>query len=724
MRLLQLQLEGPESDALDLHPMMTVVRGLDPGMRSRLIAAVCALPAATDPGVPGLIESHGVLFDLTVDNLQLMGFGLDLDPLIRRRDLPGADPDADTSTDQVAPPVSVLSAEQFLAVAPEGRHPELDAARRKQRSSRETLSILREAAERARREHADAAAALRRATVALDEATGTSAKAEEASALLDDVLFDPPEAEPAPPAPQFSREELEAHLEEVTTRLAHIESGLQELSALDTRPIEVLIEAIRNPPPAEMVPSERAGALADEFRSLQSQVDQLEADLEAQGRGTASALAAVEAARTELASAERAMAKPNLSDTDVAELEAAHEAVLEAEGKSTGRLRRGGSKRLDEAAAAQQAILDRVGFPTWSAYVMGAGLLGIDPIAEERLERARIDLEAAEQHWAAVAADIESDPNHRSLLDRLEAVYLEAFDLLGGDDDHDDIEAALRAVRVPKAEVSQDELVDALAYQLELVGLDLGPTPGVDRVTMAADAFLSEVSALSERISELNAERDEAQVELADAQHALSSFDAAEAAARQEPTIDLTDSAAPEAPEAPAGPDVDELTRELERANEDEALYADQLEARLALVDAATQVEAVASSRVMRVAAQLAAAAADQPAGPGEPPRPASDPGFEVDPDEAGGPEALEFYLLARLAAQRAVSFSGSVPLVIDDALAGQDPELVQSLLDKLERMSEAVQVIYLSDDPVVAGWAEGVGIQRAAVVELPHQFA
>ncbi len=717
MRLLQLQLDGDQADALDFHPMMTVVRGLGPAARARLIAAVCALPAASDPGVSGLIESHGVLFDLTVENLQLMDLGLDLDPLIRRSDLPGAH-----AGDGEAAPVAALTTEQFLASAPEGRYPELDAARRQQRSSRETLSILREAADRARREHADASAALRRATVALEEASGTSPQAEEASALLDDVLFDPPDPEPVATP---NRDELEARVEELTGRLSHIEQDLTELSALDTRPIEVLVDAIRNPPPAEMVPSQRAGELADEFRSLQAQVDQLEQDLEAQGRGTASALAALEAARIELAAAERAMAKPNLSPADVAELEAAHEAVLEAESKGGSRLHRGGSKRLDEAAAKQQVILDRVGFPTWSAYVMGAGLLGIDPIAEERLERARIDLEAADNHWAQVAADIENDPTHRALLDRLEAVYLEAFDLLGGDDEQADLENALRALRVPEAEVSQDELVEALAYQLEMVGLTLGQSPGVDRVTMAADAFLSEVSVLSERIGELSSERDEVQVELADANHALASFDAAQEAVAGESTIDLTDGADGDGAPPVVEPDLDELTRELERANEDEALYADQLEARLALVDAATQVEAVASSRVMRIAGQLASAEADQPAGPGEPPRPASDPGFEVDPAEvASGPEALEFYLLARLAAQRAVSYSGSVPLVIDDALAGQDDELVRSLLDKLERMSETVQIIYLSDEPVVSAWAEGVGIQRAAVVELPHQFA
>ncbi len=683
--------------------------------------------------MPGLVESHGVLFDLTVENLQLMGLGLDLDPLIRRTDLPGANPEAEAPR-----AVAALTAEQFLASAGEGQHPELDAARRQQRSSRETLSILRDAAERARREHADAAAALRRATMALDEATATPVvDDDDGASLLDDVLFEPVEVPPPPPAaPVVSRPELEARVEELTARLARIEQDLAELSGLDTRPIEVLVDAIRNPPPAEMVPSERAGQLADEFRSLQSQVDQLEADLESQGRGTASALAALETARTELAGAERAMAKPNLSPDDVAELEAAHEAMLEADGRGSGRLRRGGSKKLDEAAAAQQAILDRVGFPTWSAYVMGAGLLGIDPIAEERLERARIDLEAAESHWAEVAADIENDPNHKALLDRLESVYLEAFDLLGGDDEQPDLEGALRGLRVPKAEVSQDELVDALAYQLELVGLDLGAQPGVDRVVLAAEAFLAEVKALSERIGQLQAQRDEAQVDLAEANQQVAAHDAAVEAARvaveatPEPTIDLTDRVelTPDMiveEVAPLQePDVDALTRELERANEDEALYADQLEARLALVDAATQVEAVASSRVMRIAAQLAAAEAEAPAGPDEPPRPASDPAFDVDPDEASGPEAIEFYLLARLAAQRAVSFSGSVPLIIDEALVGQPDDLVRSLLDKLERMSEAVQIIYLSDDLTVAAWADGVGIQRAAVVAIPHQFA
>ena len=71
-----------------------------------------------------------------------------------------------------------LTAEQFLAAAPEGRFPELDAARTRQRSSRETLAILRESAERTRREHAEVAAKARRLEAALTTATSGPVAAE------------------------------------------------------------------------------------------------------------------------------------------------------------------------------------------------------------------------------------------------------------------------------------------------------------------------------------------------------------------------------------------------------------------------------------------------------------------------------------------------------------------------------------------------------------------
>ena len=474
MRLLQLQLgvDGSgASEPLDFHPMMTVVSGLDAAARARVVAAITALPRGLDPGHDR--DDRGPRRAVRPHRREPG----DARPRRRPR---SADPAQRPPRRGVraggAEPVAAVSAEQFLAGAPEGRYPDLDAARRQQRSARETLSILREAAERARRDHADAAAALRRARLGGRRGERSRRGRRRGGAVCSTTCCSIRPTCPAASAPAASRTSWSNDTTSSAARLAHVEQGLAELSALDMRPIEVLVDAIRNPAPSEMVPSERANQLADEFVALQQQVDAFEAGLEAQGRGTASALQAVEAARVELAAAERAMQKPNLSPDDVKELEAGARGACSRPSPSP----RGGSAEAAPSASTRRpppsrSILDRVGFPTWSAYVMGASLLGIDPMAEERLERARLDLDAAEAHWADVAAAIEADPAHRALLDRLEAVYLEAFDILGGDDEQADLEHALRGVQVPKGEVTQEELVEALAYQLEIVGLASGP---------------------------------------------------------------------------------------------------------------------------------------------------------------------------------------------------------------------------------------------------------
>ena len=102
---------------------------------------------------------------------------------------------------------------------------------------------------------------------------------------------------------------------------------------------------------------------------------------------------------------------------------------------------------------------------------------------------------------------------------------------------------------------------------------------------------------------------------------------------------------------------------------------------------------------------------------------PATDAAFDDAEDVDASPEAVEFFLLARLAALRTVSFAGSVPLIIDDALTGKPQAEVEQLLHKLERMSESVQIIYLSDDATVTGWADNVGFEHAAVVAASPAF-
>ncbi len=812
MRLLQLNPDGNEVAALDFHPMVTVVTGLTPSGRERVIEAVTALPKGTDPGCNGLLEAHGILLDLDAKTLQMLDLETGLDVLIRPEDVPrnpgervgGASPasyatgtagsngvggdDADhpegSAGDAPAVPqldLSVLSSiqplgpEEYLAVVERGAHPELDEAIDRQAQSAEALGILREAAEKAREGFRDAQIRRQRAEAALERAT--SADRGPNLRLVTDE-FEPDEAPDEEPNETHEtvqdqrarRTELTARVEELNATVARVDRGITELASLDPRPVQVLVDAIRNPAPVEYVVSERGQELADEFVRLQSEVNVLEEGLAARGMDTPTAMARLDAARDELSRAEKAMRPPEYTDADRLELEAAHDEVLEAEKKARGR----GRKRLEEAQQRERDILDRMGFPTWSAYVMGSSLMGIDPAAEQRLEKARFELEAAEQHWSDVTAMIEADPVHRELLDRLEALYLEAFDMLGGDDETEDLENKLRNLQEAKREVSMDELVEALVYQLEIVGIKLPPgMTGVDRTVLVAEAFLEETKAIVDRLNELGDEKvaaltelDEIEDELAtlltfeqldesDAELEAAAAQGAEALAQKERDLEEARVAA-----AQVEKDLAEIEREHEVAVEEEEEYADFVEAREALLDAAIQVESVSRGRLNKLASELALAdalaeagisadeyqaaldaqAAEEAGRAGgaadeigevassfatelEGVGPSTDAAFDDADDVDASPEAVEFFLLARLAALRTVSFAGSVPLIIDDALTGKPRAEVEQLLHKLERMSESVQIIYLSDDDTVTGWADNVGFEHAAVVAASPAF-
>ena len=90
--------------------------------------------------------------------------------------------------------------------------------------------------------------------------------------------------------------------------------------------------------------------------------------------------------------------------------------------------------------------------------------------------------------------------------------------------------------------------------------------------------------------------------------------------------------------------------------------------------------------------------------------------GAGVDDDSAS--ETLEWYILARLAQQRSVSFVGSVPIVIDDAFAQWPMHQISEVYTRLERMGDVIQIIMLTDDPAVADWAGGLGESRALVID------
>jgi hypothetical protein len=141
------------------------------------------------------------------------------------------------------------------------------------------------------------------------------------------------------------------------------------------------------------------------------------------------------------------------------------------------------------------------------------------------------------------------------------------------------------------------------------------------------------------------------------------------------------------------------LHAELEAATEKERELLEQVGAQSAVLDQAAENARHSVAYMQEV--EAAPVAAPQPLVASS----------DIDEDQ------VEWYLLARLSAQRSLSYAGSVPLVLDETLLGLPTDEVRRLLDRLERMSESVQIVYLSDDSDVLDWANNAGIERAATV-------
>jgi hypothetical protein len=89
---------------------------------------------------------------------------------------------------------------------------------------------------------------------------------------------------------------------------------------------------------------------------------------------------------------------------------------------------------------------------------------------------------------------------------------------------------------------------------------------------------------------------------------------------------------------------------------------------------------------------------------------------IDAEPLSADELDAVEMFLLSRLAAQRSVAFVGSVPVIIDNALADMPAVDAVYLMNRLDRMSETIQVVYLTDDDAVLQWATALHAERGAL--------
>lgn len=884
MRLLRL-LDG--DFALEFHPYVTVVGGLDEATRRRVVEVIAELPRGRVGDLTGLVESHGVVLDLDAESLSLLELNNhEVDVVVTYGALPGnegssggrefgglereagelsekleaaqtevlrrreAVEQAQREVERAAAAVSGLAAEPAepaVVEAPEtgdepkttdepDERPGTGADERQAWQARvdelaAAASLLAEteaALELAQRRLTDAESATEHARTLRDGVTGEASalagQLEAAEAGLDpDVAADiavaeqrlidirqkveeDRKAEQDGPAALDDHEPIEHQLARLEVQRTQLDAKLAVLGGAETLAVESALEGLRSSDGDEpaMVLSADALELADEIEALQSALDARSSGL-ADNEGTViAARARLDAARQALAEIEQRVRLPLLDRDDIDALEVAHADVLDAQDKTEGRFSKArAGRRLDEAKAAEDVVLERLGFDSYADYMMGTSILHVDDEQEAALDVARSELADAEDAWAALQDGLTSTLESAKVQDEIRTLEKQAAELLGATPDGDVVEA-LRTHRIAAARIGDahgslviamhsvglavahedlepDELVrmaeewmeeegsanalrDAAIADRAEVDLELaearsqlsqaaaglkGPSVEVrreariDDAASARDAVLerqrrhgdtlievdelrASLSALTERVTAANAEvaASDSAVERAAAavRDARSARDRT-ASAHQKldhelsqltpPAQDVPDEdpadVQPDTAEFDAQSDAEAERADLRAAERAEAMRTREVaDAHLSSARQDLALAEAGSDELREQHAKLEVGLAEARATPA--PNGADEPGATA--------EEVEWYLLSRLAAQRRISFAGSVPMVIDRALDSLTTDETHVVLDRLERMAAAVQLIVISDTDAARAWAERAGEQRGAVVE------
>ncbi len=836
MRLLQLA--TADKEFLDLHPNVSVVTGLDAAARRLVTEVVTGLARGTATGPKGLLEAHGVLFDLAPDMLELLEVAnADIQPVVSASDLPTARRDP-RARERSAAERALAEAEELAATAREEHaralaavdaaaqtvdraHRAIEAAeadatgrirsidsltsavdhaieqRRRLEEERARLAprVERAATERAEVEAATAEVRERRQAAAarcsdlsarIEEAKqeldpGAPADAELAAATLAEVEAQVAEerAAEAASATQPAQDPAE-QLERVQQRMDELDKRLAAFGPTDLHPVEAARDQLRAVPVDELVPVPEAQALAGEIAAVESELRAVPG-----GTGAPEAMAVVRTrlddARHALLVAEQAVRNPELDRALVDRLEQAHAELLDAIDRADSRF--GGARaqrKVDALRTAEHAILDELGFTSYSDYMMGNSLLHVDPAKEAALDAAREELASAEDAWRAIEADTDAELARAEVVERRRQLVEQASALLGGRPPTGTVIESLRALRASAPPPTAH--MERLRHALDAAGVALGDEElDRDDLLMVTTAWLDEAAASSAREAEVWAELKELAVERAALQADVEAA-AARAPAPEQPSPeerrvarleaarrDAEQTAARRQRHLEAEARVAGLAQELAGAAEEERMVGQATADADAAVMAAQQEEQRLVAELARIERELDVAITTE-AESGEQLRALADPEAQpssdqleadleaaeaafvaaqaalapaaqdrvvfdeertaaasalaelatptANPDEgASAAEEVEWYLLARLAAQRAVSLGGSLPLVLDDALVGLDEDEVGHVLGRLERMAEAVQVIVLTDDPLASSWALMAGEDRAALV-------
>ena len=401
MRIRQLFIAGDPPIALDLHPGLTVVTGLGPVGRARVLDAVASVLAGQCEDVSGVIEAEGAEFDIEPDLCEMLGLSGHGTDVVLRAGEPATDVErwevrlrevSDRRTAllgarraEVADELAALAREAEEALAADPRYANLTE---RLAAIDEERAAVRAAPERVSELEAELEALGRRLDVVVAERDAIETRLTDDSWIDDDSDLD------------REAEDLAAR------RAALLEDGemgtdlLESLGLEQASPVEAALEAfrfLRSWTPEELP---EAIAIADRLASL------AERRASAPKAGVpewlrTQTIQQLEEARAAVAAAEQLQTVPTVDPNRAAALEEAHAAVDEAEDQASRRF--GGmlaKRRLANAREAEAAILKELGFSSYAEFLMGqAGGAGADPDADRRLAEAKAALADADAVW-------------------------------------------------------------------------------------------------------------------------------------------------------------------------------------------------------------------------------------------------------------------------------------------------------------------------------------
>ena len=693
MRLVSLCLVEDPNSTLTFHPRLTVVFGLTPEARSFLAEALSLMVNGQSAGVFAQVDVDGTLIDVGPGYRRVPAPIQVVNSIIHAQDL--LEPRMGvTGRDAADAPTSAVDLPDQLV-----------KAKRQHQAAVASLHALTDSIQRVR---ADAAAAVEsRASIvtALEQARATS---DPGCVAAMRGAFDAArqlELEIGVDFGVVRADTIDTVKKRIELLEAHLAMANESLASLPLLPRAAVVSALEDalqavhPGP---VASRRAVDLADQWVKLREQLAEIE-ERYATSDGSVSAISdRLDAARHELTVAEVGSRPRTITHDDIRELESIHEALLEAERKATGRLGGNRAKRqLEIVIEKHQEVLDRLGFPTWSAFVMGDRMLDSTKDAKQRVQHLQAEVARLEQQWAAVSAVLDADAEFVATLDRIDIVYGEARALVG---DVDDLEMALRNLRVDptRSTTTAAEAQARLVTELAAVGIEYDDGARLEELCGYAEQWIADAHAIDAHRQELERDIVEAEFEMAEARATLDRIETLgphdDSRLSGNGKVRSARAAIAEGAARVAGhrESLGEITRLLvvsTSAAASERRTSAEHAAKLELMELATSMERTALARVSRIEAAMRdespiVSSSRQSMGGGH--------------DESS---VLGEYIENRAFASLPHSLAGPLPLLLDDCFAGMNNDMRVSLLHRINRTAERTQLLYLTSEADVADW-------------------